>query len=341
MPRKRYGRALRGRRSTARSSRACGCTPASYAPGLPAASHAWTTSGFRRPRSGTSIQFGSSDGFETRLGQNPLQHWLSVTQGASGAGRYGSSPPRSSSNKHASSNRRPIPPQTPGVPGNMLWMLPAIAASALVLAVLGNLITQHFVDSNRSWARKSRKNPIMACLAFVALSMLVGQRNIPRPSAGAGRAPERTPVASSMSPLAPAGAPVSPASEAAWLDDLPPVDTKPDYVGLFVVKGRSVAHGVGFRTFSGSPHEVSYDLGGHYATFTAELAIGDKDFAGSASFDILGDGTSLLPSGVVVNHGRFCFRKRQRFRRASAHPCPLQQRRLRATGDVRKARVSP
>src|SRR5437763_775862 len=84
----------------------------------------------------------------------------------------------------------------------------------------------------------------------------------------------------------PAGGSASPAPSAAWLDELAPVDGKPDYVGLFSVKGRSIAHGVGFQTYSGSPHQASYDLGGHYATFTVDLAIGDKDSKDSAYFDI-------------------------------------------------------
>jgi hypothetical protein len=93
--------------------------------------------------------------------------------------------------------------------------------------------------------------------------------------------------------------PASPASATASLDDLAPIQGKPDYTGVSAVGGRDVLHGVGLSVVAGSPRQVSYDIGGHYSQLQVGLAIGD-DLPGPAHLDILGDGMSLLSGGVDV-----------------------------------------
>jgi hypothetical protein len=94
-------------------------------------------------------------------------------------------------------------------------------------------------------------------------------------------------------------APGSPASSAAWLDELSPVDGQTKFTGVFVLAGRDVPHGVGFDTYGNEPRQVTYDIGGHYSELQVALAIGDI-YKAPAHLDILGDGTSLLSGGVDV-----------------------------------------
>jgi hypothetical protein len=87
---------------------------------------------------------------------------------------------------------------------------------------------------------------------------------------------------------------------AAWLDELSPVDGHATYTCVLSAGGRDIPHGVGFDAGPSPASRVSYDLGGHYATFEVDLAIGGVDYQFPAHFDVLGDGTSLLSGGVDV-----------------------------------------
>ena len=77
--------------------------------------------------------------------------------------------------------------------------------------------------------------------------------------------------------------------------------SRPTFTGLFAVGGPDVLHGVGLGAYSGSPIQVTYDIGGHYSELRVGLAIGDK-WPYPAHLDILGDDASLLSGGVDITH---------------------------------------